>query len=74
MAHPVEDDLGDRPSAGHRLEPGFIINGLGQAQQRPPVVEVAAGDLERPCRLHRSGAERKRGVDDLRFFAERAQF
>ena len=53
MAHPVEHDLGDRPAALERLEAGFVIDRLGQAQQRPALVDVAAGDVERPRRLER---------------------
>ena len=49
MAHPVEHDLGDRAAAFERLEPGLVIDRLGQAQQRAPLVELAiAADGERP--------------------------
>ena len=46
MAHPVEHDLGDRAAALQRLEAGLIIDRLGQAQQRPAMVEVVAANGE----------------------------
>src|SRR4030095_5080484 len=43
MAKPVEDDLRDRAAAFHRLISSLVIDGLSQAQQRPPLVERFAG-------------------------------
>ena len=39
MAHAVEDHLRDRAAALQRLEPGFVIDRLGQAQQSAALVE-----------------------------------
>jgi hypothetical protein len=73
MAHPVDDHLGHRAAAFERLEPGFIIDGLGHAQQGPPTIErVRVGQVERPRRQHRRRAERHRRVDHPRLIARGA--
>ena len=73
MAHAVEHDLGDRAAALERLEPGFVIDRLGQAQQRAALVEVVAAERRTAAR-HATGAaaERQRGVDQLGLVADRA--
>ena len=71
MAEAVEHDLRDRAAALERLETGFVINRLGQAQQRPALVEVAAARVERPGRMERAARERQGGVDQLRLVADR---
>ena len=49
MAHAVEDDLGNRAAALERLEPGFVIDRLGQAQQRAALIQRVAAETANGC-------------------------
>ena len=71
MAHAVEDDLRHRAAAFERLVSRFVIDGLGEAQQRSPLVDVAARHRERPGRVQRTVGEGQRGVDQLGLLADR---
>ena len=63
MAKAIENHLGDRPAAFHRLEPGLIIDRLGEAQQGALLVGRIAAQQERAGSGDRRLAERKRGID-----------
>ena len=71
MAHPVQHHLRDRAAPLYRLIAGFIIDGLGQAQQRPLLIEVVAAEHEAPGRPQRFVRKRQSGVDELRLVADR---
>ena len=65
MAEPVEHDLRDRTAALQRLEASLVIDGLGQAEQRAALVDVAATASEGLRGVKRAARERERGVDQL---------
>ena len=72
MAHPVKDDLCHRAATVDRLEAGFIINRLRQAQHRSALIErFASRKDEGSRRLDWRRAKWHCGVDQFRLCTNR---